>query len=786
MAGKLQKFSSQVDLDLQFGAARFTPRSQYDENRPCVAVLTSGGDSPGMNPAVRAIVRGALHQGYRVYGIRDGYRGLCRGSDEDIVELNWIDVSGIIHKGGTFLGTARCEDFRTTKGRKKVVLNLISRGINSLIIIGGDGSLTGASILHKEWTGYVDELLNEMAEEEKSSGWFSKYWKDREEEIRTLQVVGLVGSIDNDMGNTSMTIGCDSALHRICTALDIISSTAASHQRAFVVEVMGRMCGWLALKAAVACGAEFVFFPENPTPLDWPQKVIDAVKKSVNQEKRSAIVIVAEGARDTNLEHISAEAVRKTLEDAGVDSRLTILGHVQRGGSPSFYDRAHSMLLGYSAVQEMVKGTAKAEPQMICVDGLFHTCTRTIAECLATSKEISTQVNEKDYLKAMSLRGEGFLRSHEAMLSLVTSKRKVEKPGLHNIALFHVGACAPGMNAVTRSFVRLALDKGYSTYGVTGGIKGLENANFHLMSWMDVDGWCPLGGAKLGTSRFATASKMDVKKVCESLKKYKIKTLAMIGGWDGYLCMMYLKKHANDYPFLKKINIFLIPCTISNNLPCTSYCIGTDTALNSIVEAVDKIKESAIAQRRIYVIEVMGANCGYLCSMGSFATGAEKTFCPEVPLTLESLKKDLDDVKESFAHAKPMALFFTTEKTSKVFDTKFLAKLFKSQSDGAYDVRVSILGHLQQGGSPSPMDRFLGVEIVAECMNRIEEYASSDRTNEFQVVGLQKGIVTFSDASQIHEEMDIQQRRPKHEWWMNSFSNISKQYAEWAEKPEVY
>ena len=107
---------------------------------------------------------------------------------------------------------------------------------------------------------------------------------------------------------------------------------------------MGRMCGWLALKAAVACGAEFVFFPENPTPLDWPQKVIDAVKKSVNQEKRSAIVIVAEGARDTNLEHISAEAVRKTLEDAGVDSRLTILGHVQRGGSPSFYDRAHVSL----------------------------------------------------------------------------------------------------------------------------------------------------------------------------------------------------------------------------------------------------------------------------------------------------------------------------------------------------------------------------------------------------------------------------------------------------------
>lgn len=217
---------------------RTVPEVSIGDSPPCVAVITSGGDSPGMNPAVRAIVRGALHQGYRVYGVKDGYLGLCRGGDEDIVELNWIDVSGIIHEGGTILGTARCEDFRTEQGRKKVVHNLIRRGINTLIIVGGDGSLTGASILHRNWPTFVTEILDKLTDEEKNDPnfWLTKHWTGRDD-IKTLQVVGLVGSIDNDMGNTSMTIGCDSALHRICDALDVLQSTAASHHRAFIVEV---------------------------------------------------------------------------------------------------------------------------------------------------------------------------------------------------------------------------------------------------------------------------------------------------------------------------------------------------------------------------------------------------------------------------------------------------------------------------------------------------------------------------------------------------------------------
>ena len=313
---------------------------------PRIGVITSGGDAPGMNPALRAIVRTALHQGARVYAVKDGYLGLCRGGIDDFKEMFWNDVGGIIHIGGTFLGTARSEDFRTIPGRKKVVLNLIKLGINRLIIIGGDGSLTGAQLLFDNWGEFVDEIIENVKRNpnDPSNGWFKENWEGREYEIKTLHIVGLVGSIDNDMGNTSMTIGCDSALDRICTAIDILTSTATSHRRDFVIEVMGRKCGWLALKAAVACGADLVYIPEQPADENWPEQLKQTILTNKSHDKRSSIIIVAEGAHDCNMKKISAEDVRKVLEDGGSESRVTILGHVQRGGSPSFYDRAHVCL----------------------------------------------------------------------------------------------------------------------------------------------------------------------------------------------------------------------------------------------------------------------------------------------------------------------------------------------------------------------------------------------------------------------------------------------------------
>ena len=200
-----------------------------------LAVFTSGGDSQGMNAAVRAVVRFGIYLGCKVYFIKEGYQGMVDGGD-NIVEAGWSAVSGIIHKGGTVIGSARCADFREREGRLKAAKNLISRGISNLVAIGGDGSLTGANRFREEWSSLLDELLEK-----------GEIDADTRSKFSHLNIVGMVGSIDNDFCGTDMTIGTDSALHRIVEAVDAIIPTADSHQRTFIMEVMGRHCGYLAL-----------------------------------------------------------------------------------------------------------------------------------------------------------------------------------------------------------------------------------------------------------------------------------------------------------------------------------------------------------------------------------------------------------------------------------------------------------------------------------------------------------------------------------------------------------
>lgn len=222
-------------------AARDLARIQGKSER-AMAVLTSGGDSPGMNPALRAVVRVAIFNKMKPYAVYEGYQGLVEGGDK-LKEISWNDVSGIHSLGGTIIGSARCKDFRTVEGRAKACENLIKKGINNLVVIGGDGSLTGANLFKEEWKDHVQKLLEKKAISEEEAVKFNH-----------LNIVGLVGSIDNDMCGTDMTIGADTCLHRILEALDCLTSTASSHQRSFVLEVMGRHCGYLAQMTAIAGG----------------------------------------------------------------------------------------------------------------------------------------------------------------------------------------------------------------------------------------------------------------------------------------------------------------------------------------------------------------------------------------------------------------------------------------------------------------------------------------------------------------------------------------------------
>ena len=232
-----------------------------------IAVMTSGGDSPGMNGAVRAVVRMALHQNCEAFAIYEGYQGLVDGGDF-IRQMEWADVRGFLSEGGTLIGTARCKDFRERAGRLRGAKNLIKKGINGIVICGGDGSLTGADTFRKEWPSLLTEL--------KEKG---EITSEEQETYSYLNVVGLVGSIDNDFADTDATIGCYSSLERICESVDAIDATALSHQRAFVIEVMGRHCGWLALMASVSTGADFCFIPENPPGKHWRDDMCEIVSK---------------------------------------------------------------------------------------------------------------------------------------------------------------------------------------------------------------------------------------------------------------------------------------------------------------------------------------------------------------------------------------------------------------------------------------------------------------------------------------------------------------------------
>ena len=276
-----------------------------------IAVLTSGGDSPGMNAAARAVVRTALYEGVKVWGIRGGYHGLL---EEDMFEMKSRDVSDIIQRGGTFLGTARCKRWKTPEGRMMGYKHLTDRGIEGLCVIGGDGSLRGASLLSKE-TG--------------------------------LPIVGLPGTIDNDVWGMDYTIGCDTAANTIVDAINKLRDTASAHRRIMLVEVMGRNSGWLAMMSGIAGGAEFVLVPEVKFNIDT---MCEEIKEMYDAGKRYSIIVVAEGAG-------SAIEIGKAVEEkTGIDTRVSVLGHIQRGGSPSVIDRVRASQLGEQAALALISG----------------------------------------------------------------------------------------------------------------------------------------------------------------------------------------------------------------------------------------------------------------------------------------------------------------------------------------------------------------------------------------------------------------------------------------------
>ncbi len=279
-----------------------------------IGVLTSGGDSPGMNAAIRAAVRAGFYYGLEMYGIYRGYEGMIQN---DIKKLDSKNITHVLERGGTFLKSARSEEFRTPEGRKKAYENLVSHGIDALVVIGGDGSLTGAHLFYQEYG---------------------------------IPAIGLPGTIDNDLSGTDLTIGFDTACNTAIEAIDKIRDTATSHDRLFFVEVMGRDAGFIAINAGIGSASAAILIPERKTSIE---SLIDKLKTRSKAKKSSNIVIVAEGGKSGSAQEI-ADKVKDYLPY--YDIKVTILGHLQRGGAPTSFDRLLASKLGVAAVEGLMQG----------------------------------------------------------------------------------------------------------------------------------------------------------------------------------------------------------------------------------------------------------------------------------------------------------------------------------------------------------------------------------------------------------------------------------------------
>ncbi|KDR76336.1 hypothetical protein GALMADRAFT_247728 [Galerina marginata CBS 339.88] len=809
-----------------------------------IAILTSGGDSAGMNAAVRSIVKCGILKGCEMWIVREGYEGLVRGNGESgekvghhvnaeatqevfeeakhlkhveqqpdrnllhnlrfgdgellrdgtsefvggrtlkgryIVRVGWDDVRGWFSEGGTLIGTARSAAFRTPDGRKAAAFNLIKEGIDALVVCGGDGSLTGADIFRSEWPTIIKTLHEE------------KLITDAQLETHShLKLVGLVGSIDNDMCMTDMTIGAPTALQRICEAIDNINSTAYSHSRAFVVEVMGRDCGWLALLAGVAGGADFIFMPEKPpSMMPWEDAMCAEIHRHRQVGKRKTIVIVAEGAHDKELNPIRAEHIKDVLtERLGLDTRVTTLGHTQRGGRPCAFDRILPTLQGVEAVDALMAAQPDTPTYMIGIQE--NKIIRVpLVDAVEATRAVAKAMKDKDFAKALELRGPEFLEvllGFRACSSLNDEQHKLPQKKRMRVGIIHMGAPAGGMNAATRSAVRYCIKQGHTPLAVHNGFRGLLDDNVDELTWLGVDAWMARGGSELGTNR--TLPSIDLGGVAAKFQQFKFDGILMIGGFEAFSALLELDDGRKHYPAFH-IPMVHLPATISNNVPMTDYSLGSDTSLNALVDACDAIKQSASASRdRVFVVETQGGKCGYIATMGALAVGASLVYTPEIGMNLDMLRRDVRFLKTRYSLDVPGKsegrLVIRNEKASQVYTTDVLTKMLIEEGGTLFDARSASLGHTLQGGVPSPMDRARAARLSLRCMAFLEEHHEvlSQKSHKSRqagpdtaaVITIQSSDIKWVPVQDMVKHADMVNRRGKENWW-GSVTDLVEQLA---------
>ncbi|XP_065203903.1 ATP-dependent 6-phosphofructokinase-like [Planococcus citri] len=719
-----------------------------------------------MNPCLRAIVRSALYVGCTVFYVKEGYQGMI---DDEIQEATWDSVSSIIHRGGTVIGSARSKEFLTDEGKMKAIKNLITRGINHLIVIGGDGSLTGAHELKKNWTRLLDNLVSQ-----------GLVTKDLADQHPYVKIVGTVGTIDNDFSGTDMTIGADSALHRIQEAVDSISSTAYSHKRTFILEVMGRHCGYLALKTALTCEADYVFVPEMPPPMNWAEDLEKKIKIGFVYGKRLHIIVLSEGAVDENHEPITADKVKQVLVGKmKIDTRVTVLGHVQRGGSPSAFDRILGSRLGAETVLAVLELHQDDEPVVVV---LYSNQVQRVPLTTAVEKvkKVKQLLDENKFDEAIELRGRSFksnFQNFKILSRLEPKKLSLDSQNRYNIAVLHIGTPVCGMNACLFSFVRNCLHRGSKVFGIFNGIEGFLAGHFREIQWSDVTGLVSEGGSYLGTKRTIPTDEM-YPKFADQFDKYKIDGFLIIGGFEGYQAALeFIKRRDRHKEF--RIPIALIPATINNNVPGSDFSVGADTAVNIIMKACDLFRQSALGtKRRVFIVETMGGKCGYLATAAGIASGVDSSWIFEEPYNIQHLTTEVEHMKMKMIDGKILrGLVLRNEMSSDNYNTDFFTRLYAEEGKHVFTARKNILGHVQQGDTPSVFDRSLAVKLSVNAVQwffRQFENGTRDSEGRFSmssddssvVIGIFGNQFCNTKINDLLPLVDMENRLVKCEWWM--------------------
>ncbi|KAI5295979.1 6-phosphofructokinase, alpha subunit, partial [Ascosphaera acerosa] len=600
-----------------------------------------------------------------------------------------------------------------------------------------------------------------------------------------LNIVGAVGSIDNDLSGTDATIGCFSALHRIIECVDDVFDTASSHQRGFVIEVMGRHCGWLALMAAISCGADWLFVPECPPQDGWEDHMCEIISNNRGRGKRRTIVIVAEGAQNRDLEKISSSFVKDILSQRlKLDTRVTVLGHIQRGGLPCVFDRWLATMQGVRAVQTILNSTPETPSYIITLNK--NRIDRTpFMDAVRYTHSIAEAIERKDFDKAMTLRDPEFIANYSAYKNTTTPfhpKVLLDIGKRRRVAFIHVGAPACGYNPATRGAMAHCIARGHTPIAICNGFPGLVRhhadtpSSVREVDWLECDSWVNLGGSELGTNRQLPS--IDLPTVAYCFEKYKFDALFIVGGFEAFAALAQLRK-ARDQFAPMRIPMMLLPATVSNNVPGTEYTLGSDTCLNALMNFCDVIRVSASSSRhRVFVVETQGGRSGYIATLAALCVGAYAVYVPEQGITLDAIKRDVKFLRESFELDTGIAdngkLVLRNEQASSTYTTEVLSNIYGEEGK-TFETRVAVPGHFQQGGKPSPMDRLRGFGLAIRSMEHLESFigktgdAIAADPMSAAVIGVKGSdvvITPMSGPDGLEErETDWPNRRPKHEYW---------------------